>query len=125
MFSFGFPALLLFCLWMVLLVRHTHNAPGPMLWLHAPPVMTSCMMFYYGLDGTELLVVFVAAAIVMREFWVFRSVATEGDQRSWRTSRKVSQPVTAESWPDSTMPRGTLNPWRWRTPWPNGWRSND
>ncbi|MGP4026723.1 O-antigen ligase family protein [Actinomadura sp. 3N407] len=110
MFSFGFPALLLFCLWMAVLVRHTHSAPGPMLWLHAPPVMTSCMMFYYGLDDTELVVVFVAAAIVLREFRESARAGPESGQRSWRTPDRLSQPVKAANRPDSAMPRGTLNP---------------
>lgn len=110
MFSFGFPALLLFCMWMAVLVRRTHGAPGPMLWLHAPPVMTSCMMFYYGLDDTELVVVFVAAAIVMRELRE-SSLAAPGDgQRSWRTPDRLSHPVKAANRPDSAIPRGTLNP---------------
>jgi hypothetical protein len=67
MFSFGFVALILFCAWLWLLPLRTRAAPGALLWLHVVTVMASFMMFYYGLDGSQLVVIFVASAIVMRE----------------------------------------------------------
>ncbi|REE96161.1 O-antigen ligase family protein [Thermomonospora umbrina] len=67
MFSFGFPALALFLAWIWGLALRTRNAQGPLLWLHVVPVMASFMVFYYGLDGTQLILIFVAGALVLRE----------------------------------------------------------
>lgn len=67
MFSFGFVALVLFCGWLWLLVLRTRAAPGAVLWLHVVTVMAGFMIFYYGLDGSQLVVIFVAAALVLRE----------------------------------------------------------
>ncbi|MEV5747775.1 O-antigen ligase family protein [Actinoallomurus sp. NPDC052308] len=67
MFSFGFVALILFCAWLWSLPLRTRAAPGALLWLHVVTVMASFMMFYYGLDGSQLVVIFVASALVMRE----------------------------------------------------------
>lgn len=67
MFSFGFVALALFCGWLWSLALRTRSAPGVLLWLHVVTVMAGFMIFYYGLDGTQLVVVFMAAALVFRE----------------------------------------------------------
>ncbi|MEV5706818.1 O-antigen ligase family protein [Actinoallomurus sp. NPDC052274] len=67
MFSFGFVALILFCAWLWSLPLRTRAAPGALLWLHVVTVMAAFMMFYYGLDGSQLVVIFVASALVMRE----------------------------------------------------------
>lgn len=67
MFSFGFVALALFCGWMWLLALRTRAAPGALVWLHVVPVMAAFMIFYYGLDGSQLVVIFVAVALVFRE----------------------------------------------------------
>ncbi|GAA4104609.1 O-antigen ligase family protein [Nonomuraea soli] len=69
MFSFGFPALGLFCavLW-GLAWRTRSPATDERLWLHAVPVMAGFMIFYYGFDGgLQLVIVFTAAAALLRE----------------------------------------------------------
>ncbi|MFC4058769.1 O-antigen ligase family protein [Planomonospora corallina] len=66
MFSYGFPALLLFSLFLAGLAWRTRRLPLEMVWLHVVPVMAVFMMFYYGLDGTQLVVVFMAAALGLR-----------------------------------------------------------
>ncbi|MFE3453700.1 O-antigen ligase family protein [Nonomuraea sp. NPDC059194] len=66
MFSFGFPALILFCVWIWILAWRTRRVPASLLWLHAVPVMAAFMVFYYGLDGTQLVLIFTAGALALR-----------------------------------------------------------
>ncbi|GGL56968.1 O-antigen ligase family protein [Planomonospora parontospora] len=66
MFSFGFPALGLFCLWLWSMAWRTRAVPASMMWLHVVPVMASFMVFYYGLDGTQLVLIFMAGALGLR-----------------------------------------------------------
>ncbi|WP_433477119.1 O-antigen ligase family protein [Spirillospora sp. CA-142024] len=67
MFSYGFPGLVFFCAWIWWLALRTRGVrPDSLLWLHAVQVMASLMLFYYGLDQTELVLVFVAAALILR-----------------------------------------------------------
>ncbi|TDD90180.1 O-antigen ligase domain-containing protein [Actinomadura darangshiensis] len=67
MFSYGFPGLLFFCGWIWLLAMRTRRVlPDSLLWLHAVLVMASFMLFYYSLDQTELVLVFLAAALILR-----------------------------------------------------------
>ncbi|MFI0454555.1 O-antigen ligase family protein [Actinomadura sp. 6N118] len=68
MFSYGFPGLALFCGCLWLLAWRTRRVRADrLLWLHAVLVMCSFMLFYYGLDQTELVLIFIAAALVLRE----------------------------------------------------------
>lgn len=66
MFSYGFPGLALYCLWLWSLAWRTRSPADPLLWMHAVLVMASFMLFYYGFDQTELVACFVAAALIMR-----------------------------------------------------------
>ncbi|MEV0662463.1 O-antigen ligase family protein [Actinomadura luteofluorescens] len=67
MFSYGFPGLLFFCGWLWLLAMRTRRVmPDSLLWLHAVVVMASFMLFYYSLDQTELILVFMAGALILR-----------------------------------------------------------
>lgn len=75
MFSFGFVALALFCGWLWILALRTRAAPGALLWLHVIPFMAAFMIFYYGLDGSQLVVIFVAVALVFRETAIGPSAA--------------------------------------------------
>ncbi|GAA3200722.1 hypothetical protein [Actinocorallia longicatena] len=65
MFSYGFVGLALFCGFIWWLALRSRHAPGPLLWLHAVPVMASFMIFFYGLDGSQLLVIFIAGALAI------------------------------------------------------------
>jgi hypothetical protein len=68
MFCYGFPGLAFFCFWLGLLAWRTRRAaPDPLLWLHVVPVVACTMILFYGLDQTELVVIFVAASLVFRE----------------------------------------------------------
>ncbi|WP_374058837.1 O-antigen ligase family protein [Planomonospora sp. ID67723] len=73
MFSFGFPALLLFTLFLAGLAWRTRTLPLDLVWLHVVPVMAVFMMFYYGLDSTQLVVIFTAAALGLRHLRDLRS----------------------------------------------------
>lgn len=66
MFSYGFVGLALFCGFLWWLAVRTRGAPGPLIWLHTVTVMASFMLFFYGIDGTQLVLVFVAGALVLR-----------------------------------------------------------
>ncbi|MCD0447814.1 hypothetical protein LO762_01185 [Actinocorallia sp. API 0066] len=65
MFSYGFVGLALFCGFVWWLALSSRNAPGPLVWLHAVPVMASFMLFFYGLDGSQLVLIFVAGAVAV------------------------------------------------------------
>ncbi|SDG45432.1 hypothetical protein SAMN05421505_104207 [Sinosporangium album] len=67
MFSFGFPALLFYVLFMASLSWATRKVDLGLIWLHVVPTMAVFMMFYYGLDSTQLVVIFTAAALGLRE----------------------------------------------------------
>ncbi|GIH76234.1 hypothetical protein Plo01_26630 [Planobispora longispora] len=75
MFSFGFPALLLFTLFLAGLAWRTRKLPLELVWLHVVPVMAVFMMFYYGLDSTQLVVIFMAAALGLRQLRDLRNPA--------------------------------------------------
>ncbi|MFC7645732.1 hypothetical protein ACFQX6_37810 [Streptosporangium lutulentum] len=94
MFSFGFPALALFCLWLWSLAWRTRWAPSSMMWLHVVPVMALFMVFYYGLDGTQLVLIFMAAALGLRppDAPEVRPVAPE----PWLTGARPRQAVTGD-----------------------------
>lgn len=67
MFSFGFPALILYVAFLGGLAWRTRSLPLPEVWLHVVPVMAVFMMFFYGLDGTQLLIILLASALAQRE----------------------------------------------------------
>ncbi|MEO3782543.1 hypothetical protein ABGB12_04370 [Actinocorallia sp. B10E7] len=65
MFSYGFVGLALFCGFIWWLAIRSRNVPGPLIWLHVVPFMASFMLFFYGLDGSQLVLVFVAGALAI------------------------------------------------------------
>lgn len=65
MFSYGFVGLAVFCGFVWWLAVRSRNAPGPLLWLHVVPVMASFMLFFYGLDGSQLVLIFAAGALAI------------------------------------------------------------
>ncbi|GII93512.1 hypothetical protein Ssi02_37430 [Sinosporangium siamense] len=67
MFSFGFPALILYTSFLVLLAWRTRRVELGLIWLHVVPAMATFMIFYYGLDSTQLVIIFLAGALALRE----------------------------------------------------------
>lgn len=66
MFSFGFPALILYILFFVVLTWRTRRLPASLLWLHVVPATALFMLIYYELDSTQLVIIFIAAALGLR-----------------------------------------------------------
>ncbi|WP_283139096.1 O-antigen ligase family protein [Rhizohabitans arisaemae] len=69
MFSYGFPALILFCLALWGLAWRTRRPRSDaLLWPHVALVMASFMIFYYGFDGgLQLVILLTGAAAALRE----------------------------------------------------------
>ncbi|MEO3752182.1 O-antigen ligase family protein [Streptomyces sp. B6B3] len=68
LFSHGFLGAALFLGWFVWLSWRTLRAPSTLaLWMHVVVVMTTVMMFYYGLMDSGLVIAMTAGAIALRE----------------------------------------------------------
>ncbi|MGK5534159.1 O-antigen ligase family protein [Streptomyces sp. URMC 129] len=68
LFSHGFVGAALFLGWFVWLCWRTRRAPtATALWTHVVVVMTTVMIFYYGLMDSGLVIVMIAGALALRE----------------------------------------------------------
>ncbi|WP_326599687.1 O-antigen ligase family protein [Streptomyces sp. NBC_01803] len=68
LFSHGFVGAGLFLGWFLWLCWRTRRAPtGTALWTHVVVVMTTVMIFYYGLMDSGLVIVMIAGALALRE----------------------------------------------------------
>lgn len=68
LFSHGFVGAAAFLGWFVWLSWRTRRAPTlTALWMHVVVVMTTVMMFFYGLMDSGLIIAMIAGAIVLRD----------------------------------------------------------
>jgi polysaccharide biosynthesis protein PslJ len=68
LFSHGFAGAALFLGWFVWLSWRTRRSPTQLaLWMHVVVVMTTVMMFYYGLMDSGLVIAMIAGALALRE----------------------------------------------------------
>jgi O-antigen ligase len=68
LYSSGFPGTALFILALAGFCWRTRDAPTPpAVWLHTVPVAALAMLAVYRLEGTELVLVMVATALLLRD----------------------------------------------------------